>query len=191
LCLRCEFGMISCRMRVRLFLFAVFAAALSAESFALERGKDGFYHTGFGVRQKSIAFVDVDVYEIHHYTKELPPKRSKQAVIELDVDKKLEWRMLRDVEAEKMRDALKSGYEMNGFSDKAKIAKFTETFKKEMTEGSKVTISYDAAKKATTISVQNGSTATIEGVDFMKATWSVWFGKIDQTSLGDQMIKAL
>ena len=56
---------------------------------------------------------------------------------------------------------------------------------------SKVSITYDAAKKSTTIAVQNGGTATIEGADFMKATWSVWFGKIDQASLSDQLIKAL
>jgi hypothetical protein len=172
-------------------LILAFAVAFAADASALERQKDGWYHTGFAVRQKSIAFVDVDVYEIHSYTKELPAHRGKQAIVELDVDKKLEWKMLRDVGAEKMQDALKSGYEMNGFTDKTKIGKFVAAFQKEMKEGSKVSITYDAAKKATTLSVQNGGTVTVEGADFMKATWSVWFGKIDQSSLGDQLIRAL
>jgi YD repeat-containing protein len=175
-----------------LLLTSISIAALFASSAsALERNKDGWYHTGAGVRVKEIAFIDVDVYEIHHYTKELPAKRSKQAMIELDVDKKLEWKMLRDVEAEKMRTALESGYEMNGFKEKAKIAKFTGAFQREMKEGSKVTIAYDALGKTTTITVQGGGTASVEGADFMRATWSVWFGKIDQSSLGDAMIKAL
>ena len=177
---------------MRIAAFTLLAALLLAQpAQAIEKQKDGFYHTGFGVRQKSIAFIDVDVYEIHHFTKELPPKHSKQAMIDLDVDKRIEWKMLRDVEAEKMRDALKNGYEMNGFNDQAKISKFTGAFQKEMKEGARVSISYDSEKKSTTISVQGGGTATVEGVDFMKATWGVWFGKIDQPALGDQMIKAL
>ena len=177
--------------RTPLAALLVSSFALSHPASALERGKDGWYHTGAGVRVKSIAFVEVDVYEIRHYAKELPAKRSKQAVIELDADKKIEWTMLRDVDAEKMRDALVNGYEMNGFKDKAKIAKFAGAFQGEMPEGSKVSIVYDAANKTTTIAVQGGGKATVEGADFMRATWSVWFGKIDQPELGDAMIKAL
>jgi hypothetical protein len=176
---------------MRRFAAVSLLALFASNAIALEKDKDGYYFTGKGVRVKEIAFVDVDVYEIRHYMKELPPSHNKQAVIDLDVDKRIEWKMLRDVEAEKMRDALKNGFEMNGFKDRAKITKFTDTFQKEMAEDSRVSIRYDAAKKATTISVQGGGTATIEGLDFMKATWSVWFGKIDQPALGDSMIKAL
>lgn len=172
-------------------VFVLLAMAWSGSAAALEPGKDGWYHTGQGIRQKSIAFVDVDVYEIHHYTKVLPPAHTRAAMIELDADKKLEWKMLRDVDAEKLRDALDHGYEMNGFTDKKRIAKFTATFQKEMLEGQKVSIVYDATKKSTSIVVQGGASATVEGVDFMKATWSVWFGKIDQSGLGDQLIKSL
>jgi len=40
-----------------------------------------------------------------------------------------------------------------------------------------------------TVTVQGGGTATIPGVDFMKAVWSIWFGKIDQPALGDALIR--
>jgi hypothetical protein len=32
---------------------------------------------------------------------------------------------------------------------------------------------------------------TVDGVDFMKAVWSIWLGKIDQPKLGDQLISQL
>ena len=51
-----------------------------------------------------------------------------------------------------------------------------------------MTISYDAAKKATTITSPGGS-ATVGGEDFMKATWSIWFGKIDQKTSATQLLK--
>lgn len=163
----------------------------AATAIALEPGKDGWYNTGKGIRQKSIAMFTADVYEIQHVMKELPPAKSKAAVIAMDTDKKLTWIMLRDVGHEKMQDALRNGYAMNGFTDKAKIEAFAAAFDKEAKEGSRVAISYDSAKKATTIKVEGGGTATIEGVDFMRATWSIWFGKIDQDDLGDKLISAL
>jgi hypothetical protein len=30
--------------------------------------------------------------------------------------------------------------------------------------------------------------ATVPGEEFMKATWSIWFGKIDQPNLGDSLL---
>ena len=39
-------------------------------------------------------------------------------------------------------------------------------------------------------SLASGS-AMVEGVDFMRATWSIWFGKIDQAKLGDQLISKI
>lgn len=179
-------------MKRAVLLFLILAGLVTVDSaLAVERGKDGYFHTGQGKRQKAVAFLDVDVYEIHHYVKELPPAHSKRAVIDLDVDKRIEWKMLRDVGAEKLQDALRNGYEMNGFKDEAAIGKFVAAFQRDLAEGARVTIRYDAAKKATTISVQGGGTATVGGIEFMKATWSVWFGKIDQPELGDAMISLL
>ena len=52
-------------------------------------------------------------------------------------------------------------------------------------------ITYNAGSKATTIWVQNGGSVTLAGQDFMKAVWSIWFGKIDQPAMGDQLIAKL
>jgi hypothetical protein len=170
-------------------LLAVAALALFAlPANALERDRDGYFHTGEGIRYKKVAFINVKVYAIDHYMKDLPQQKSKQAVIEAEVDKRFSWKMLRTVDAEKIRNALREAYAKNGYSDNAKIAPFVDALSnKELKEGDQVTIKYDAAKKVTTITSPAG-TASIVGEDFMKATWSIWFGKIDQKDLGDELL---
>lgn len=39
--------------------------------------------------------------------------------------------------------------------------------------------------------IQGMGSATIGGVDFMKAVWSLWFGKIDQPRLGDDLMSKM
>src|ERR1051325_6455794 len=90
-------------MKRPLWLALVLAfVTLAATAFGIEPDKNGWYFTGSGVRTKSVAFVSVKVYAIRHDMKQLPPSKSKQAVIEADVDKKITFRMLRDVDAEKI-----------------------------------------------------------------------------------------
>jgi len=169
-------------------LLAVLALGLLAvPASALERGQDGYFHTGDGIRYKKIAFINIKVYSIEHAMKDLPPQKSKQAVIDANVDKKFSWKMLRTVDAEKIRNALREAYAKNGYGDAAKIGSFVDSIAKELKEGDNVTIRYDAAKKATTITSPAGS-ATVAGEDFMKATWKIWFGNIDQKNLGDELL---
>jgi hypothetical protein len=125
--------------------------------------------------------------------KELPPAKSKQAVVDADVGKRITWKMLRDVDHEKIVNALREAYAMNGYGDGGKINQALSVFKSELKEGTYVTIVYDAANKTTTFSVLGGAggSTSVAGADFMKATWSIWFGKIDQPSLGDSMISKL
>jgi hypothetical protein len=63
--------------------------------------------------------------------------------------------------------------------------------KDEVKEKSAVVISYNAVAKTTMIWVQNGASVTVSGQDFMKAVWSIWFGKIDQPAMGDQLLALL
>jgi hypothetical protein len=153
---------------------------------------DGMVHTGDAVRTKSVGPFTAKVYAIRHDMKEKPATKSKQAVIDADVDKKFTWKMLRDVESGKIKKALEDAFKMNGFSDGGKIGQFVGAFNKdEVKENSAVVISYNAGNKTTTIWVQNGGSASVAGADFMKAVWSIWFGKIDQPAMGDQLISLL
>lgn len=177
--------------RARVWLFALAAQLLVVTlGLALEPGKDGYFHTGDGVRVKKVAFISANVYAIRHDMKVLPPTKSKRAVIDTDCDKRFVWRMLRDVDSEKIQNAFREGYAMNGYRDDAKIRQFVSGFRGELKEGSGILIVYNAAAKATTLTVQ-GASVTVPGVDFMRATWSLWFGQIDQPALGDSLIAKL
>jgi hypothetical protein len=160
---------------------------LASSAFA-----DPMIHTGDAVRTKSVGPFTAKVYAIRHDMKEKPAAKSKQAVIDADVDKKFTWRMLRDVDSKKIQKALSEALAMNGMTDAGKVGQFVGAFKQEeVKENTAVVISYSAATKATTIWVQGGGQATIAGVDFMKAAWGIWLGKIDQPSMGDQLISKL
>lgn len=165
--------------------------AFATGAWALDCGADGWFHTGDGVRVKKVVFVNFDVYSIGHDMKDLPPAKSKQAVIDLDTDKRFTWRMLRDVEHEKIQHALSDAFAMNNYSDASKIGPFVAAFSGDLVKGAAVTIQYSSAAKTVSVNVQGGGTATVPGVDFMKAVWSIWFAKIDQPSLGDALIKNL
>jgi hypothetical protein len=167
-------------------LFVTFGAPKSASA------QGGWVHTGDAVRTKSVGPFTAKVYSIRHDMKEKPPSKSKQAVVDADVDKKFTWRMLRDVDSKKIQKALQDAFAMNGYGDGGKIGQFVGAFNKdEVKEDSAVVITYSAANKSTTIWVQNMGSATIAGPEFMHAVWNIWFGKIDQPSMGDQLIAKL
>ncbi len=176
------------------FFLVVLAALLTLTSaaFGLERGANGWYQTGSGIRTKSIAFINVKVYAISHEMKELPASKSKQAMIDADVDKRFTWQTLRDLPCEKIKGAMRDALALNGYSDAGKIGAYTGACnKEELKEHTGISISYNATTKATTIWIQGAGSATIQGVDFMKAVWSCWFGKIDQPALGDALMSRI
>ena len=153
---------------------------------------DPMVYTGDAVRTKSVGPFTAKVYSIRHDMKEKPATKSKQAVIDADVDKKFTWRMLRDVDSKKIQKALSEALALNGFTDAGRTGQFVGAFnKEEVKENSAVVISYNASAKNVTIWVQGAGTATIAGADFMKAVWSIWLGKIDQPAMGDQLISKL
>ncbi len=181
--------------RLSLAVFGLFVALAAlawsgSRAWALDKGPDGWFHTGDGVRVKKVVF-NFDVYAIGHDMKDLPADKSKQSVIDMDTDKRFTWRMLRDVEHEKIQTALTEAFAMNGYSDAGKIGSFVGAFSGDLKKGQSVTILYTSAAKTVTITVQGGGSATLSGIDFMKGVWSIWFAKIDQPSLGDALIKNL
>ena len=153
---------------------------------------DPMIYTGDAVRTKSVGPFTAKVYSIRHDMKDKPATKSKQAVIDAETDKKFTWRMLRDVDSAKIKKALTEALQLNGFNDGGRTGQFVGAFnKEEVKENTAVVISYNAAAKNVSIWVQGGGSATIAGQDFMKAVWSIWLGKIDQPSMGDQLISKL
>ena len=98
--------------------------------------------------------------------------------------------MLRTVDAERFRKALREGYEKNGYRDGANVDKLVAAIQGEVKEGDIVTVVWDPAARRTTL-YADGRQASVDGVDFMKATWSIWFGNIDQPSVPQGLIQNL
>lgn len=171
--------------------FGLTAILLPSAAFALERDERGWYTTGNGIRKKKVGPFSVQVYAITHFMRELPPARSKAAVIAMDTDKAFVWNTLRELEVSQITNALRDAYAMNGYGDRAKIDQFLAAFTKPAPKGTNVQINYAAGPKTTTIKVSGQGSATVGGADFMHATWSIWFGKIDQPDLGDDLISRI
>ncbi|MDB4935016.1 MAG: hypothetical protein JWP87_1988 [Labilithrix sp.] len=179
-------------LRPAFFTFVLALVSALAMTLASSAFADPMIYTGDAVRTKSVGPFTAKVYSIRHDMKEKPATKSKQAVIEADVDKKFTWRMLRDVDSSKIKKALTEALQMNGFNDGGRTGQFVGAFnKEEVKENTAVVISYNAAAKNVTIWVQGAGSATIAGQDFMKAVWSIWLGKIDQPAMGDQLISKL
>src|SRR5580704_2073285 len=118
-----------------LLVTVLLALSGALPALALDKGADGWFHTGDGIRVKTVAFVNFKVYAIGHDMKDLPDAKSKQAVIDLDTTKRFTWRMMRDVEASKIQNALKEAFAQNGFSDAGRIGQFTGAFNGDLKEG--------------------------------------------------------
>jgi hypothetical protein len=164
--------------------------ALSVAPSALA---DGWVHTGDGVRVKSIGFISVNVYSIGHDINGKPEK-SKQAVIDAAMDKKFTLTMLREVPQEKIRNALSDAFKMNGYGGDGRTGQFIAVLNDkgpDLAKGAHISINYNAGSKTTSIAVDGGGKASIAGEDFMKGVWKIWFGKIDQPALGDQLLAKL
>lgn len=173
-------------------LFVVLGLFFAFATNALADDSNGLIHTGDSVRTKSVGPFTAKVYSIRHDMADKPSVKSKQAVIDADVNKVFTWVMLRDVDSSKIHKALREAFQLNGYGDQGKINSFIGAFsKEEVKEKSTVVIRYNAKTQSVTISVKDGSTVTVGGIDFMKAVWSLWFGKIDQPSMGDQLISKL
>ena len=95
-----------------------------------------------------------------------------------------------DPEADHSVRALRDAFAKNGYSDAGKIEQLIAPLTKELKEGTWITIRYDAAAKKTTLSSSVGS-SVVPGADFMKATWSIWFGNIDQPALSDSLVSKI
>ena len=157
---------------------------------ALQKTKDGFYVTGVGIRVKKVAFVDFQVYQATHMMKEVPSPPTKRSVIWANTDKRMKLEMLRDVDLDDILEGIRTGYLRNGWEDLPKVEKLFSILTNDLVEGDAFWVLYDSKKETTTAITADGTRrASIPGKDFMMATWSTWFDKIDSPGLGEQLIQ--
>jgi hypothetical protein len=181
------------------FVLVVLLGIVSALVFLPAKSAlaDGWVTAGSSTRLKTLGPFTVKVYRIVSLVKEKPKERSRQGVITHDVDKQLLMYMHRDVDADKMKNAFREAFKMNGYGDTGKVEQFVGALGKgDVVEHDKkgppsVTIAYNPRSQSTTITVPGHGNATVPGVDFMKAVWSIWYGKIDQPTMGDELMASL
>ncbi|HMV46035.1 MAG TPA: chalcone isomerase family protein [Leptospiraceae bacterium] len=171
-------------MKKIISLLVISLSVVGVDLFA--QAKD-FTTTGSAVRVKKIAFVNVNVYAITHQMKDVPATRSAQEMINAETDKRFILKMKRNVDSAKIVTAINDAYALNGYSNKANQDTFSSVLTGDLKENDTITISYNAATKSVTCNY-SGKTSTVTGSDFMKATWSIWFGKIDQPSLTQALV---
>jgi hypothetical protein len=179
---------------IALLLAAAVAAvvALAARSArATPTSPDGFHRTGSAVQTANHWPFTMDVFAIWHECRDVPATRSRQALVELDADKRFTLRMLRDVDADRLRAGLRDGYHRNGYTDDGRIDRFLSALTGTLPSGKVVWIVYDAPRKTTRLVVDGGATATMDGVAFMEATWSIWLGRSKPSELGDALVRDL
>lgn len=162
-------------------LIGVLAVALFAIP-ALVFAQEAFTKTGEGVRVKNIAFINVNVYYIVHQMKGKLPGKNPQAIIDAEQEKTFWLSMMRDIDSQKIVGAIQEAYIKNGYNNPANGQQLFSVITGELKQGDNLTLYYNPASKTTTCTFK-GRSATVAGSDFMKATWSIWFGKIDQPGL--------
>lgn len=170
-------------MFMRKLVLGFAALALVSGIFAQE----AFTKTGEGVRVKAIAFINVSVYYIVHSMKGPLPAKNPQAIINADQDKTFWLSMMRDIDSAKIVNAIQEAYVRNGYNNAGNGQACFGVITGELKQNDTITIYYSSASKTVTCSYK-GKSASVGGVDFMKATWSIWFGNIDQPALTQQLM---
>jgi len=150
--------------------------------------------TGFGVRQKSVAFINVNVYFATSYVDEaltLNPenpieslKESKGRVILLD--------MLRTMNAQDIRTAFEEALDVNGVSlDSKEIQSLLSRFQGDLYAGNRIVISsYSGASGLEDLVIELpkstlSESGTFLGLDF----WKIWFGEPVDSLMGQLKTK--
>jgi hypothetical protein len=142
---------------------------------------DGFHRTGEVEPHRGIL-------RLAHDVRELPPARTPQAAIELDADKRMTLHALRDLPGERMRKTLAERYAKRGFADAARVARFLAPLQGTIDKGSTVVFAYEAATQTTRLTV--GATTTSEqGLEFMQATWALWFGPSASAETAQELLR--
>ena len=130
---------------------------------------------GVGMRKKLV----VDVYCGALYMRE--PTQDPQQVIAAEQPKRVLLHVVyKQVEPNKWVEGWQEGFKKNTPNPdaalKSKIEQFMQCFTEPVRKGQEVQVTY-VPDKGTEVMVNKQVKATITGSDFMKALWSIWFGK--------------
>lgn len=157
-----------------LFINQTFALVNSAEFPTTKKIEDTeLVLNGTGMRKAT--FLGIKVYKAALYLKNKTTNPSE--VISQDFPKYLELKFVRDVDAQKMRDAWSESIKNNN-QNFAALSKKVETLNsamKDIKEGQELTFTFQKNNN-TKISLAGVEVANILGLDFQTALLNVWMG---------------
>lgn len=129
---------------------------------------------GAGIRKKVVFKVYVGALYVENKTTDA------DAIIAVDTAKLVRMSFLRDVEKEKIMGAFYEGFDKNSpafaADGKAKLAAFEKVLPAAIKSGQVLSISYEPGK-GSTLQVDAGPSATVEGKPFADALFRNYLGK--------------
>lgn len=130
-----------------------------------------------GAGLRTATFLSVKVYAAGLYVEN--PSQDAGQLISSDQTKRVRMSMLRDLDKEKITNAISEGFEKN---NKAQLPALKERLDKlnasipDVKKGDELVLTY-VPGKGTHIESKSGKALTIEGKDFADALFSVWLGQ--------------
>jgi hypothetical protein len=144
---------------------------------------DGWFRTGEAEPHRGIL-------RLEHDARVLPAVRSMQYLLELDADKRMTLHALRGLPGDRVRKTLVARYAKRGFADASRVEQFLSPLQGPIAKGASVSFAYEAATKTTRLTVGAAST-TEHGVDFMQATWALWFAPSAPADTAEDLMRHL
>jgi hypothetical protein len=127
---------------------------------------------GMGLRVKFI----VSVYVAGLYVENV--NKDPAAILKADEGRRVDMKMLRDLDQKTIVEAIRTGFEKNSASQMGALKERLDTFCAlipSLKEGQTLTLSYTPGKGTSVAGA--GSATLIPGKDFADALFSVWLGK--------------
>lgn len=153
------------------------AASAGGVSFpeTVTLGGESLPIVGVGLRSKWM----VKVYAMAVYQK--TPTKNAGHLIKTDESKFIWIKMLRTIDGDKMRDAIREGLENNVPESTRKaiegsVAKLEKAFPGEIPKGANIGFWY-VPGRGTVLQLGDVDKARLPGKRFMSALWAIWFGK--------------
>ena len=130
---------------------------------------------GLGLRKKLVFSVYVAALYLS------TPTSDPSAAVGADEPKRIALHFLRDVSADKIRQAFEEGF-FNNSQERldalgSRIERFLAFFDGEVEKGQSLAFTY-LPDRGTQVALDGGEKGRIEGRDFMEALWSVWLGDV-------------
>jgi hypothetical protein len=135
---------------------------------------------------------DLKIYDCRHEMKKWPSAQWPAAIRAQDVDKRIVWTILRESPKGRLAQGLRLRLGDNDFRDDPRMEQMLSAFPDPIPAGARVVFDYQAQKDSTSISCASLAPVQVQGKDFMRALWGMYFGRGEWAErYGNALLKEL